>query len=29
MEWGFANPSRFSQLYRIAYGEPPSHTLRR
>ncbi|MFT4265135.1 MAG: helix-turn-helix domain-containing protein [Nocardioides sp.] len=26
--WGFS-PSRFSQLYRAAYGEPPHRTLRR
>jgi AraC-like DNA-binding protein len=29
MQWGFANPSRFSQYYRAAYGRPPSWTLRR
>lgn len=26
--WGFTG-SRFARLYRAAYGEPPSHTLRR
>jgi AraC-like DNA-binding protein len=26
--WGFADPSRFSALYRRTYGQPPSHTLR-
>ncbi|WP_433221156.1 AraC family transcriptional regulator [Dactylosporangium sp. CS-047395] len=26
--WGFANPGRFSALYRSVYGQPPSRTLR-
>jgi AraC-like DNA-binding protein len=26
--WGFADPSRFSALYRRTYGQPPSQTLR-
>ncbi|MGH3411765.1 MAG: helix-turn-helix domain-containing protein [Marmoricola sp.] len=29
LDWGFANPSRFAQNYRAAYGEAPSATLRR
>lgn len=27
--WGFAHTGRFAQLYAAAYGEHPSHTLRR
>ncbi|WP_409239812.1 helix-turn-helix domain-containing protein [Streptomyces sp. PA5.6] len=27
--WGFSHPGRFAADYRAAYGEPPSHTLRR
>lgn len=27
--WGFPSPSRFAEEYRAAYGELPSHTLRR
>ncbi|MEV6347402.1 helix-turn-helix transcriptional regulator [Actinoplanes sp. NPDC051851] len=27
--WGFANPSRFAADYHAAFGELPSHTLRR
>jgi AraC-like DNA-binding protein len=27
--WGFADPSRFTAQYRAAFGELPSHTLRR
>ncbi|MFI7317109.1 helix-turn-helix domain-containing protein [Streptomyces venezuelae] len=27
--WGFFHPGRFAADYRAAYGEPPSHTLRR
>lgn len=26
--WGFADPSRFTALYRRTYGQPPSQTLR-
>ncbi|KFU78008.1 Helix-turn-helix domain-containing protein [Amycolatopsis lurida] len=28
-KWGFLDGSRFSAQYRAAFGEPPSHTLRR
>lgn len=28
-QWGFAHTGRFAHLYAAAYGEPPSHTLRR
>jgi transcriptional regulator GlxA family with amidase domain len=27
--WGFADPSRFTALYRSVYGQLPSHTLRK
>lgn len=27
--WGFANPSRFAEAYRRAFGESPAETLRR
>lgn len=27
--WGFANPSRFAEAYRRAFGESPAQTLRR
>ncbi len=27
-QWGFADPSRFTALYRRTYGQLPSHTLR-
>lgn len=27
IDWGFANPSRFAEHYRAAYGELPSYTL--
>jgi AraC-like DNA-binding protein len=26
--WGYSDPSRFAARYRLAYGQPPSHTLR-
>jgi AraC-like DNA-binding protein len=26
--WGFADPSRFTALYRATFGQPPSHRLR-
>lgn len=29
LRWGFAHTGRFAQLYTAAYGEQPSHTLRR
>lgn len=29
LRWGFAHTGRFAQLYALAYGEHPSHTLRR
>jgi AraC-like DNA-binding protein len=29
IDWGFANPGRFAEHYRAAYGELPSHTLAR